>query len=146
MMSEKEDSHKFTWVYMFTTALKWKSDITAVSGYWWQKKKEVILILRYFLFSLTKKRSLFLKKLVSKFCFYMTTNCIYKNTILRFTRKLWYLNYHTSHTSFLTHLTEMTASEAVNIFALREGICLILRSRKKHPASFLTHSLQVFQI
>lgn len=28
----------------------------------------------------------------------------------------------------------MTTSEAVNIFALREGICVILRSRKKYQA------------
>lgn len=33
MMPEKEDSHKFTWVRMFTRVVKWKSDITTISGY-----------------------------------------------------------------------------------------------------------------
>lgn len=64
----------------------------------------------------------------------MTTNCVYKNIFLKFPTKLWYLNYHTSHISFLTHLTEITTSEAVNIFALREGICVILHSTKKYQA------------
>lgn len=64
----------------------------------------------------------------------MTTNCAYKNTFLKFTKKQWYLNYPTSHNSLLIYLTEMTTSEAVFIFALREGICVILRSMKVHQA------------